>query len=307
MMAAGKQPSLTVPTETSYGRDRLKEFSESAHWYHCITFPSGITTKGVYNHDQYLHYYGFPESLAGLTVLDVGAADGYFSFEFERRGAANVLAIDTNPFDGSVPTDVSLAKLAQYESKYDSVYQSNLRFGDVYESLAVPVGNNLMAARAILGSKIEYRNLSVYDLHALDARYDVVFVGDLIEHLKNPIVALENLAAVTGKVCIISLSNVLPSRSLARPDGESSLARRLFLRLLSSLGVQIANTSRGIEYHGEAGGGSFFHFFPQTFRRALLASGFGRVEIKSLFELPHLRTGVAVPHAIFHCYQARRS
>jgi tRNA (mo5U34)-methyltransferase len=30
----------------------------------------------------------------GLSVLDVGACDGYYSFEAERRGARDVLALD---------------------------------------------------------------------------------------------------------------------------------------------------------------------------------------------------------------------
>ena len=33
-----------------------------------------------------------PASLAGLSVLDIGAWDGFFSFEAERRGAARVVA-----------------------------------------------------------------------------------------------------------------------------------------------------------------------------------------------------------------------
>jgi tRNA (mo5U34)-methyltransferase len=35
-----------------------------------------------------------PADLSGKTVLDVGAWDGFFSFEFERRCAKRVLAID---------------------------------------------------------------------------------------------------------------------------------------------------------------------------------------------------------------------
>ena len=35
-----------------------------------------------------------PKRLDGRTVLDVGAWDGFYSFEMERRGAAKVLATD---------------------------------------------------------------------------------------------------------------------------------------------------------------------------------------------------------------------
>ena len=36
-----------------------------------------------------------PQGLRGKTVLDVGAWDGFFSFEAERRGASRVLATDS--------------------------------------------------------------------------------------------------------------------------------------------------------------------------------------------------------------------
>src|SRR5207302_5180024 len=35
-----------------------------------------------------------PTSLAGARVLDVGTFDGFWAFEMERRGAAEVVAID---------------------------------------------------------------------------------------------------------------------------------------------------------------------------------------------------------------------
>src|SRR6266568_9564153 len=35
-----------------------------------------------------------PADLTGKTVLDIGAYDGFFSFEAERRGAARVVAAD---------------------------------------------------------------------------------------------------------------------------------------------------------------------------------------------------------------------
>jgi hypothetical protein len=69
----------------------------SVYWYHSIDLPIDggvVRTPGEYDHSSYLTKYGFPESLAGKRVLDIGAADGYFSFEFERRGAAEVVAGD---------------------------------------------------------------------------------------------------------------------------------------------------------------------------------------------------------------------
>ena len=63
-------------------------------WYHTIDLGNGEITDGIYDHRPLLKYYGFPESLTGKRVLDVGCADGFFSFEFERRGAEEVVALD---------------------------------------------------------------------------------------------------------------------------------------------------------------------------------------------------------------------
>ena len=43
---------------------------------------------------------GLPDDLTGRTVLDVGAWDGFFSFEAERRGAARVVAADSFAWNG---------------------------------------------------------------------------------------------------------------------------------------------------------------------------------------------------------------
>ena len=74
----------------------------------------------------------------------------------------------------------------------------------------------ILILKDIFNSSVEFKNYSVYDLAALGEKYDFVFCGDLIEHLKNPLVALENLRAVTRELCIISLSSALPSAKLGK-------------------------------------------------------------------------------------------
>ena len=41
-----------------------------------------------------------PENLEGKTVLDVGTADGFYSFLCESRGAKKVVAVDWLEFPG---------------------------------------------------------------------------------------------------------------------------------------------------------------------------------------------------------------
>ena len=66
-------------------------------WYHSIELPDGSVIEGLQSLDQQrqrLRQFPIPEDLTGKRVLDVGAWDGWFSFEMERRGA-HVLAVDS--------------------------------------------------------------------------------------------------------------------------------------------------------------------------------------------------------------------
>ena len=68
------------------------------HWHHSIDLGDGVVTKGakpphVINAEADVIFDRL--DLAGRSVLDVGAWNGFFSFEAKRRGAARVLATDS--------------------------------------------------------------------------------------------------------------------------------------------------------------------------------------------------------------------
>lgn len=65
-------------------------------WYHRIEVRPGIVTAGINDSPANLHMLDLPADCAGMRVLDLGARDGFFSFELERRGA-EVVAIDYEP------------------------------------------------------------------------------------------------------------------------------------------------------------------------------------------------------------------
>lgn len=276
---------------------RLREFIENTQWYHTFRLPNRWTTKGTYDHRRSLSKYGFPESLRGKKVLDVGASDGFFSFEFERRGAKSVLAIDTNMYDGSLPIDPSPIARNSYIKKYSTIITENEKFSDILQILNLSGINKLLILKDIFDSSVEFKNHSIYDLTLLGEKYELVFCGELIEHLKNPLVALENLRAVTRELCIISLSSALPSGKLG--NLQLDVIRKI-IRILRLEG-DFLEASGALRYKGLEAGGSFFHFAPSTFRDALLASSFNSVEIYSEFDLPNLRHRTLNHHVIFHC------
>ena len=65
-------------------------------WYHSFRLADGTVFEGVQSYEHLVNRYSqlpIPCDLTGKSVLDIGAWDGWFSFEAERRGA-KVTSID---------------------------------------------------------------------------------------------------------------------------------------------------------------------------------------------------------------------
>ncbi len=73
----------------------LRDQVAAIKWFHTIELAPGLRTTGRDPTHERLDILRIPPSLEGKTVLDVGAWDGFFSFEAERRGAARVVAADS--------------------------------------------------------------------------------------------------------------------------------------------------------------------------------------------------------------------
>lgn len=103
-------------------------------------------------------------------MLDVGAWDGYWSFEALRRGAAEVTAIDD--FSDNIGIDIEHQKL-----------------------------NNFDLCREALGwtdDDAKRREMSVYDVNAAAlGTFDTVFFFGVLYHLRHPLLALDKLASVS--------------------------------------------------------------------------------------------------------------
>ena len=66
----------------------LRRRVDEIDWFHKYEITPGVTSPGVYEPQIHLDRGCLPEDLNGRSVLDIGAWDGFFSFEAERRGAA---------------------------------------------------------------------------------------------------------------------------------------------------------------------------------------------------------------------------
>jgi tRNA (mo5U34)-methyltransferase len=139
-------------------------------WYHRIDLGNGIVTPGLEDSRRKLGTLSIPERLDGLSVLDVGSWDGFFAFEAERRGAARVLATDHYCWSGG--------------------------------GWGTKQGFDL--AHAVFGSAVESRDIDVLYISADTVGvFDLVLFLGVLYHLENPLLALRQMASVTGKQLIL--------------------------------------------------------------------------------------------------------
>src|SRR5262245_53605468 len=102
-------------------RGRVDDLKTRQLFHSPIEFGDGLRTQPWHVQRRFrrrLQLLQIPEDLTGKTVLDIGAWDGFFSFEFERRGAKRVLAIDTYAWDKG-GLDCFLLARAHFNSKVD--------------------------------------------------------------------------------------------------------------------------------------------------------------------------------------------
>ena len=70
-----------------------RERVEAMSWYHTLDLAPGLTTPGWFDLRPYVDSYWLPERMDGMRALDIGTWDGFWAFEMERRGAAEVLSV----------------------------------------------------------------------------------------------------------------------------------------------------------------------------------------------------------------------
>jgi tRNA (mo5U34)-methyltransferase len=141
-------------------RERLSAMREAAArlgpWFHNIDLGGVMTAPdhflGDYPAVKWRRFaHTIPADLSGRTVLDIGCNAGFYSIEMKSRGASRVLGIDVDP---------DYLRQAQF-------------------------------AADIIGAKIEFAQMSVYDIASLGERFDIVLFLGVLYHLRHPLLALD--------------------------------------------------------------------------------------------------------------------
>jgi len=140
---------------------------EDIEWWHSIDLGNGLITPGRVNSRLTLKNLHLP-GLEGKTVLDVGAWDGFYSFECEKKGAKKVLATDS--------------------------FEWERRTGK----------QGFDYAKEALGSKVESMLIDVLELGPESVgQWDIVLFLGILYHMKHPLLALERVSSICKEMLIL--------------------------------------------------------------------------------------------------------
>jgi SAM-dependent methyltransferase len=161
-------------------------------WWHTIRFGDSLTPGETAERTHVWKTMAFPPSLSGKSVLDIGAWDGYYSFEAERRGADKVVAVE-----------------------FDPGHVSGFKVG-----------------KRIIGSDVDYFILDVHVVDCIRMSFDVINWMGNYYHLREPVPTLEKIFSKlnSGGLLIIE-GHVLIDGSRVRklpPDESHNHSRFLF-------------------------------------------------------------------------------
>ena len=152
-----------------------------APWFHDLTLPSGHRTAPDHPLGDFPAFKWreiaphVPDDLRGARALDIGCNAGFYSFQLAARGA-EVLGVDL-----------------------DEHYLRQARFA---------------AEQLDPDGRVEFRQMSVYDLVDLEQQFDVILFLGVLYHLRYPQLALDLVADHVGARGRLIL------QTLTMPGGE---------------------------------------------------------------------------------------
>jgi SAM-dependent methyltransferase len=222
----------------------LQLIREQKVWYHTIELAPGNTTHGHVDL-RGLASRVLPRRLDGLRALDIGTYDGFWAFELEARGAAEVLATDLDEWD------------------YSS-WPAHTRADVAKEYAEMRPADRFHVAHRMRGSRVRHIGCSIYDLDPsrLGGPVDFALIGALLVHLRDPVGGLE------------------AARGVIRPGG-----RLLVIEPFDVRGTLLRPLTPAAKLRAHCTPWDWWIGNLAYLRRVLLLAGFERVRIRRLFRL----------------------
>jgi SAM-dependent methyltransferase len=167
-------------------------------FYHSIELPGLGLQAGHWDLRDDIDAYLGREIFAGKTVVDVGCASGFVSFELEKRGAS-VISFDRAPDDRS--DHGGLIPFYDYTTRFGITWQDQI---DKWCRFQLGLQNSYWLAHRLLSSQARLYCGNAYEGMPDVQSVDVAFFGSILLHLRDPLLALTKFAQITAQTMIIT-------------------------------------------------------------------------------------------------------
>lgn len=208
-------------------RPRFVDRLEDCFFYHAMDLPGFGLVRGQWDlRGRFDDYVGGVE-VAGKSVLDIGTATGFLSFEAEKRKAARVLSFD-----------LSDAKQQAFLPFKDKLYSRDPeRWTRQYGAEIEQWKNAYWLCHRLLGSEAEVYYGNIYDLPQELGQFDIAIVGSVLEHLSDQVAALASIARLTKETIVIVSPLLQTEERIARFEALAGNPEADFTWWTYSLGV----------------------------------------------------------------------
>jgi SAM-dependent methyltransferase len=203
--------------------DRL----EDCFFYHAMELPGFGLVPGHWDLRGRFDDYVGGVNIAGKSVLDVGTATGFLSFEAEKRGATRVLSFDMS--------DAKQQTFLPFKDKL--YYRDPERWAEVYGAEIEQWKNAYWLCHRLLESKAEVYYGNIHGLPTELGQFDIAIVGSVLEHLSDQITALASIARLTRETIVIVSPLLQTEERIARFESLANNPAADFTWWTYSLGV----------------------------------------------------------------------
>ena len=225
--------------------DRL----DDCFFYHAMELPGFGILSGQWDLRGRFDDYVGAVPMAGKSVLDVGTATGFLSFEAEKRGATRVLSFDQR--DAGQQTFLPFQ-----QNRYVRDHQG---WAEWYNAGYEKWKNAYWLSHRLLNSKAEVYYGDIYDLPKELGEFDVAIIGSVLEHLSDPVGALASIAPLTKETMIVVTPLLESEERIAHFEGRAdnpeadftwwTYSLGLYRELFAMLGFTIARVTRAKFYY----------------------------------------------------------
>jgi SAM-dependent methyltransferase len=222
-------------------------------FYHTMDLPGFGEVRGHWDLRGRFKEYTGGADLAGKSVIDVGAATGFISFEAEKSGAARVLSFDI--------ADPRQQTFLPFKDKLYS--RDPVRWAEEYGAEIEQWKNAYWLCHRLLNSKAEVYYGNIYELPSELGRFDLAIVGSVLEHLNDQITALASIARLTKETIVITSPMLETEERIAgfgaladHPENDFTwwiYSEGVYREVLKMLGFSIVRITHAEYYyhHGE--------------------------------------------------------